>query len=873
MKKNFFKKLSFVLALAMIMSTIAPAGAFAATKKPKLNSAKEYLFLGSGNDEQFDFNVKNTVKGYKYKWTSADKAVATVNKSGVVTAKGIGSTKVSVIVKNKKGKQVSTLKASVIVKDNIASLKITGTPAGDKVAVGKENAFTYSYTTKSGSTSQTTSVVAWKVDKAGATITDAGKFVATAAGSYKVTATAYQSKAKLAAGTALCSADYTVTVPNEIKSVTATKLNQLKVTFSSAATAVDKANFTVTNTATTGKLFIKAVTLSDDKTYATVDLYDTLVSGTTYSVAAKVDGTDMKGEVKFVKGAVAKIVAPTSQVAQAGKAYNINYAVYDENGLDVTAATNVYFTNVWNQTITNGVVTLANVGDIQYVNVVYVNPTTGAQISSDKITITAVNAAATDIVGYTLAKSWDDTNTMFNSNKVMTSVALNDDWINNYYVRIQYKDQYGNTAIAPIVESSASAVRFTSLDPSVFVVGEYDGKFNAVAAGTGYFRVKIGNVEVTKSITVKANYYCTALKPENASLAVSDTGNGSLTNEQLDSKLNTAKMKINYFDNSGSQLYNSGRYDLKVEVLDGSNLLTIKPVASVSRPNSWTNTITWGTPVVMTKGNGVSYPIVENTDILIGAASGTQGGTAVLKISGTGNYSSIYTVVTVTVAKADNNQVNYVIDGAKDLDINSYYDGYSWTTNYDTTLKVYSVNAANFKVREITGTAADANIKLRISGPNNKSISSTAEGYYFNPTSDTTFQYGSNTGDYTVEAFNSANGYTMASAKFTVKDTGAKPSIAFTNNSFTGTTLGIADIQSRLSGLDGCTVTGFMFTSSNGSLVATPSSYVTSATIGGTTVLYNVKIQLSKVCYDLYSSTTYTRVYEVTLPSLNVSQY
>ena len=45
MKKNFFKKLSFVLVLAMIVSVIAPAaGAFAATA-PKLNATKKYLQL------------------------------------------------------------------------------------------------------------------------------------------------------------------------------------------------------------------------------------------------------------------------------------------------------------------------------------------------------------------------------------------------------------------------------------------------------------------------------------------------------------------------------------------------------------------------------------------------------------------------------------------------------------------------------------------------------------------------------------------------------------------------------------------------------------------------------------------------------------
>jgi hypothetical protein len=143
--KNLFKKLSFVLALAMIISTISPAaGALAATKAPKLNETKVYLHLDKEGASEFDFNITNKVTGWKYKWSSSKKTVATVGTNGLATATGVGTTTIAVAI-SKGGELYKTLKASVVVRDNIASLKITKTPVGDKLAVGATNDFNRSY--------------------------------------------------------------------------------------------------------------------------------------------------------------------------------------------------------------------------------------------------------------------------------------------------------------------------------------------------------------------------------------------------------------------------------------------------------------------------------------------------------------------------------------------------------------------------------------------------------------------------------------------------------------------------------------------------------------------------------------------------------
>lgn len=195
MKTKFFKKLSFVLAFAMVLSVFAPAaGAFAAAK-PKLNSTNKYLHLGVDKLDEYNFNISGKGKGWKYYWESANEDVAVVNeKNGVTTATGVGKTKVTVTITDKDKEVVAKLSATVTVRDNIKTVKISN-PV-EKLAVGEEHDYNRSYTTVSGSTKKTSAITRWTVNSDKATINDSGVFVATEAGEYEVTARSFQSKAK-----------------------------------------------------------------------------------------------------------------------------------------------------------------------------------------------------------------------------------------------------------------------------------------------------------------------------------------------------------------------------------------------------------------------------------------------------------------------------------------------------------------------------------------------------------------------------------------------------------------------------------------------------------------------------------------------------
>ncbi|HWT76025.1 MAG TPA: hypothetical protein VN258_15085 [Mobilitalea sp.] len=342
MKKNFFKKLSFVLALAMLISCIAPAAGVFAAAKPALNATTKYLQLsGISGPNEYDFNVKNKQKGWKYAWSSANENVATVDNVGLTTAVGVGSTKVTVKI-TKASKAVATLSATVIVKDNIKTVKISNAPA-KALKIGVAYDFNRSFTTEAGSTTKTTSVTRWTVDKATATIDNSGIFTATEAGQYKVTAMSFQSSAKYEAwktskdaSLVLATDEVTVTVAPTL-TVAQKDLDTFTITSDSALTDVAK-NLSVYTLVGSTEVFVttlKPVTVSDDKKTVTVDSYVALTEGATYVV--KYTGLDPLTFVASSSAAekVAKVVVSTTE-AVVNVSTPVSVKLFDANGVDIT---------------------------------------------------------------------------------------------------------------------------------------------------------------------------------------------------------------------------------------------------------------------------------------------------------------------------------------------------------------------------------------------------------------------------------------------------------------------------------------------------------------------------------------------------------
>ena len=351
MKKNFFKKLSFVMALAMIVSVVAPAASAFAAATPKINATSKTLALGE--TKSYDFSVVNKVKGSTYTWTSDNKKVATVDsKNGLTKAVAVGTAKIT--VKVKAGKKTYTSSAKVTVKDNIKTLTITNKPANDTLAVDAENDFNRSYKTFGGKTTGTTSKTYWTVEKDGAATTDAtissqGVFKATAAGEYTITANAKDGSKVKATDT------YKVTVKASLKSVAQVDADTFTATFDSNMSKTDLS-------ATTAKLFviigdkqvstgaerIKTVTLDSTGKVATIDLYASL------SPEAKYDFTygDMKGSFTAAKKDLSLVKTIQFKDFTVGSNTPENMSKYvlglDANGVvlyDGNNASDVAFTN------------------------------------------------------------------------------------------------------------------------------------------------------------------------------------------------------------------------------------------------------------------------------------------------------------------------------------------------------------------------------------------------------------------------------------------------------------------------------------------------------------------------------------------------
>ena len=98
MKKNFFKKLASGLALAMVVTSFAPAApAFAATATKIVQQggakAPQTVYVG----KKVDYSLNNVSKSNTYKWFTSDAKVAKVNqKDGVVTPVAPGKATVKV---------------------------------------------------------------------------------------------------------------------------------------------------------------------------------------------------------------------------------------------------------------------------------------------------------------------------------------------------------------------------------------------------------------------------------------------------------------------------------------------------------------------------------------------------------------------------------------------------------------------------------------------------------------------------------------------------------------------------------------------------------------------------------------------------------
>ncbi len=297
MKRNFFKKLSFVMALAMMISVIAPAASAFGATSPSLYVTKKYLYLNEeGKASDYDFNIKNKVAGSTYAWASDNEAIAVVDEAtGLATAKAVGTANVTCTITFKTGK-TKALKAAVVVRDNIETIDVV--QPGTDYVVGTEYDFNRSFVTFNGSSKKTSSISRWSIDK-GTIAADSGKVTFAEAGEYNVTVSAFQSTAQYeAAATPLATKTVKIVVSASVVSTVQADADTFKVTFDSDMSKTDIKTASVLyqvingKNVSTGTEKIKAVTLDTTGKVATIDMYAAFTAKTVYNYAfGKLTGT------------------------------------------------------------------------------------------------------------------------------------------------------------------------------------------------------------------------------------------------------------------------------------------------------------------------------------------------------------------------------------------------------------------------------------------------------------------------------------------------------------------------------------------------------------------------------------------------------
>lgn len=148
--KNFSKKLSFVMATAMVVTSLyAPQGAEAATtnkiveKNSKSAVKRKNIYIG-GQVVDFDAVVKGkVVKDSKGTWKSSDSKIASVDKNGKVKARKNG--RVTISFKTKATKKTKSVTVKMTIDARTRASKMTLTPSAVVVKEGEKSTVGVTY--------------------------------------------------------------------------------------------------------------------------------------------------------------------------------------------------------------------------------------------------------------------------------------------------------------------------------------------------------------------------------------------------------------------------------------------------------------------------------------------------------------------------------------------------------------------------------------------------------------------------------------------------------------------------------------------------------------------------------------------------------
>lgn len=521
--KNFFKKLAFVLALAMVVLAIAPAANASAAAAPKLNTTGKKLYLeqdvATGNYKDY-FTLKVWNKGdYKVTFKSMNPEIATIHSTkGTVKAKAVGEALLKATVTNTKtGKVVKNLECKVWVKRNAVEIGVSSASAakldnvlaiGDKVKLNIfRKAVTGQVAWQQADKTIVTDYIVWTSSNTKvATVDKWGTVKAVGEGTATITAKSLQTEAKTVPTTK--EVKLTVTVGQKgLVSATQKDLDSISLTFGHADDTKDitKDSIKVYSLVGSTKVAqtVKKVTVDEkDAKNVTLDLYVPFTKDTTYVV--EFGGKSLEFvTVNPVAENVAKIEILTNEAVK-NESTEIKYALYTKNGVDITDAiegrvditSDSHDCYVDNSRKTITFFESGKVATVKAVFHTYNYNEVGVETTLETtVTIKSVDKANTSITGVNAWTITANNNTVdFAKDELNKKLSLSDD---GFYLMVQLLTSDKKT----IDSKDNSKFTFESSDNNILIIN--GSRLHPVRTGNATVLVKYdGTIVGTVNVTV-----------------------------------------------------------------------------------------------------------------------------------------------------------------------------------------------------------------------------------------------------------------------------------------------------------------------------------------------------------------------------------
>lgn len=486
MQNKLRKCLALCLALVMCISLFPYSASAATVTIPKFQKTYKSLYENAASNGSYTYTLQNVTKGQTVQWSisgSGKKYAALKNAATKVTKKTVSNvvtidTNDAVAAKNKtmrltakvcdeKGSVLYTVTASGKIKVRTKSISIEADDVLDADVLYTGETYTLGYTV---TPANTTCKTVWTVTDAKGT--DYSSYM-TAAGVFKpLTEGAYKIKIASMVGTKIIKSDsVSVDVVNYMTSLKQTTVNQYEAVYSGDVSSTLKAtDLTVSNTAGNA-MKVKSLAFSADGKTVTVTMYSNFKDATTYSVS------DNRKTMSF-KASVGRPVSLEllTKEATVNKETAIAYALYDENGIDVSS---VYPGKLeYTPEITNGYLTSDNklfmttVGKTATITVKYTNTADASLILKGTGVITCVAESVSTNTNFTLTSVTTDPDYTSSTYSDVRKASIG----TTYYAHFRALDKDGNAI-------NYNKISYQSSDPDSLIITSA-GKVTPIKSGT-----------------------------------------------------------------------------------------------------------------------------------------------------------------------------------------------------------------------------------------------------------------------------------------------------------------------------------------------------------------------------------------------------